>query len=114
MVTMARIGRPTRKNQLPLREDIAHWQWFVKANLARVGMTTNQLAERLNLTTIGLTHRLNMRAEWPIHDLKDLAVILGLPLDLIASKYPDMRKNKNRYVEVEECSRFTLTTNGGR
>lgn len=99
-----KIGRPKGAEQIPLREDISHWQWWVKAMLARKGMYPEDLAPLLNLSRTGITHRLSLRAEWPLKDLRTLADVLDIPLSTIIDKYPDLRANPNRYVETNQPS----------
>lgn len=86
-------GRKHREPDL----DVAHWQHWVKSQLQEHGYMQGELAGRLRLSNSGLTHRLNLRAEWHPHDLRDLAEMIGQSMDEVMRHYPDIR-----YLKWEE------------
>jgi hypothetical protein len=97
----AKIGRPLASEKQPLRQDIAHWQWWVKAELARRDIKIAVLAKALNLSPAGMAHRLSLRAEWPVAHLRTLAELIDKPLADVLAVYPDMRQDSNRYITQE-------------
>lgn len=92
------LGLPAPKKSKPkgskhraLPPEVAHWQRWVKLKLQERKYTQEELAGRLRLSPSGLVHRLNLRAEWHPHDLRDLGEMIGVTMDEVMENYPDIR-----------------------
>lgn len=83
-----------QQRQFPRRPEIDYWRTWVKESLKENGYTLEDLAAKLCLSCSGLDHRLALRADWRPHDLRDLAEMVGVSMDAVMSRYPDVRHRK--------------------